>query len=1339
MSNFDPNSVTGLVGLWDFINGNSNADTGLDDGIAQNGHFHGNGSASGDRAHFDGNGDYFDVEGDDGGPEESVFDMARGTIEVQFTQDQHIGSSPDSIVNRGEYDDRGSEGYFNISVLQDGRIKVIHCNGDGDEEILTTQAGIVDPGDLINVKYTWDEDTGVTLVVENLTDGNNQTLTSNQTGLTMDIGDNDDEIFTFGAREEDDAEYDHYFDGSIDYVAVYESETAPDGAVDGEAFGEVMELGYDDSNAPTNQGGDIITEDADLIYGNGGDDTIDGEGGDDTIYGDSGGSGSTTREIFEWDEAPNFGHDNDANGFTQDTGNANVTFSILYEDDDAETVYETTDQNTDDLDAAANENASLESITNGDDGAAGYRWVSDTPLENVEFRINDIDGDGQVTVRAWDADGNPIEVVLSDAGTGLDLSDTDGVAGNDTAASNDDNYHNDDSPQHSVLVTIPGPVVRFEIYHEQLGNLNTGINVTDIAFDVTDFDPGVAGDDVITGGGGSDDMFGEDGDDTFIVSTAADGDGDVIVGGNGPDDETDNDVLDLRGTGRVTIVSSTDGSDDGALMGTVTFEDGSTLEFSQIETILTDPQNEDPDAMDDVVNLDEDTSATFDPTANDSDPDGDPLEVISIDDPVNGTLTDNGDGTYTYTPDENWNGSETITYTISDGNGGTDTAEITFNVAPVNDVAETDEETPILIDVLANDTDVDGDDLTITGASVPAEQGTVSIVGNELRYVPADDFFGEATISYSITDGNGGTDVAEVTVTVNNVNDAPIAVDDFAETDEDVPVVVDLLGNDVDVDGDDLEIISLDVDPAVGSVVDNGDGTVTFTPAPNYNGPAIITYVVSDGNGGTDTGMATVNVGAVNDGPTANDDVAETDEDTPVTIDVLANDTDPDGDDLEITGASVPANQGTVEIIGNELVFTPAENYNGPATITYSITDGNGGTSDAEVAVTVHPVNDDPVAVDDIDTTDEDVPVVVDLLGNDTDVDGDDLEIFALSVPPEQGSVVDNGDGTVTFTPALNFNGPATISYTVTDGNGGFDDGEAIISVGAVNDAPIAEDDLDSTDEDTPVTIDVLFNDSDPDGDDLTIISATVPADEGTVEIVANELLFTPAEHFNGTATITYTISDGNGLTDTAEVTVVIAPDDDAPIVVDDVAETDEDTPVVIDPLANDTHPDGDALMIAGTPTALNGTVVVNPDGTITYTPNQDFNGSDTITYIAEDPDGDQGIGLIEVTVNPINDDPDAVDDSSTTDQGTPVIIDVLANDSDVEGDTLTVDSITQPPNGTVVDNGDGTVSYTPDVAFVGTDTFTYTVSDGNGGTDTATVSVVVNDVIGPVDGLDTG
>ena len=193
----------------------------------------------------------------------------------------------------------------------------------------------------------------------------------------------------------------------------------------------------------------------------------------------------------------------------------------------------------------------------------------------------------------------------------------------------------------------------------------------------------------------------------------------------------------------------------------------------------------------------------------------------------------------------------------------------------------------------------------------------------------------------------------------------------------------------------------------------------------------------------------------------------------------------------------------------------------------------------------------------------------------------------------------------------------------------------------------------------------------------------------------------------------------------------------DAPDANPDTATTPEDTPVTFPVLGNDTDPNGDPLTIVGVPTATNGTVVVNPDGTLTYTPNPDYNGPDTITYTVEDPDGNQSTTTVAVTVTPVNDAPDAVDDDVETPYQTPITIAVLGNDTDPDSDPLTVTSVGTSPDGTVAINPDGTVTFTPNPGFYGEATFTYTVTDPDGLTDTATVTVTV--VEPPRDGIVTG
>ncbi|MGD1468585.1 tandem-95 repeat protein, partial [Vibrio harveyi] len=756
-----------------------------------------------------------------------------------------------------------------------------------------------------------------------------------------------------------------------------------------------------------------------------------------------------------------------------------------------------------------------------------------------------------------------------------------------------------------------------------------------------------------------------------------------------------------------------------------TISDGQLTDDATV-AVTVNPVNDAPVAVNDTVSTDEDTAVTIDVLANDSDPENDTLTITAASVPAEQGTVAIVDGKLVFTPAENFNGDATISYTISDGQL-TDDATVAVTVNPVNDApvavndaVSTDEDTAVTIDVLANDSDPENDQLTITNASVPAEQGTVTIVDGKLVFTPAENFNGDATISYTISDGQL-TDDATVAVTVNPVNDAPVAVNDAVSTDEDTAVTIDVLANDSDPENDTLTITAASV-PAEQGTVTIVDGKLVFTPAENFNGDATISYTVSDGQL-TDDATVAVTVNPVNDAPVAVNDTVATDEDTAVTIDVLANDSDPENDTLTITAASVPAEQGTVTIVDGKLVFTPAENFNGDATISYTISDGQ-LTDDATVAVTVNPVNDAPVAVNDTVATDEDTAVTIDVLANDSDPENDTLTITAASVPAEQGTVT-IVDGKLVFTPAENFNGDATISYTTSDGELS-DDATVEVTVNPVNDAPVAANDTVATDEDTAVTIDVLANDSDPENDQLTITNASVPTEQGTVAIVDGKLVFTPVENFNGDATISYTVSDGQ-LTDDATVAVTVNPVNDAPVAVNDTVATDEDTAVTIDVLANDSDPENDTLTItAASVPAEQGTVTI-VDGKLVFTPAENFNGDATISYTISDGQLTDD-ATVAVTVNPVNDAPVAVDDTVTTDEDTAVTIDVLANDSDPENDTLTITAASVPAEQGTVAIVDGKLVFTPAENFNGDATISYTISDGQL-TDDATVAVTVNPV----------
>ncbi len=759
-------------------------------------------------------------------------------------------------------------------------------------------------------------------------------------------------------------------------------------------------------------------------------------------------------------------------------------------------------------------------------------------------------------------------------------------------------------------------------------------------------------------------------------------------------------------------------------------------------TVTVNSVNDAPVANDDTATTDEDTAVDIDVLANDSDIDGDPLTIDSVTQPANGSVViddggtpaDPNDDTVTYTPDPDFNGTDTFTYTVCDPDGLCDTATVTVTVDPVNDApvanddAETtDEEVPVNVDVLGNDSDVDGDVLVVDAVTQPANGSVVVEADGTVTYTPDPDFNGVDTFTYDVCDPDGLCDTATVTVTVNSVNDAPVANDDTATTDEDTAVDIDVLGNDSDIDGDPLTIDSV-TQPANGTVVIDDGGTVTYTPNPDFNGTDTFTYTVCDPDGLCDTATVTVTVDPVNDAPVANDDAETTDEEVPVNVDVLGNDSDVDGDVLVVDAVTQPANGSVVVEADGTVTYTPNPDFNGVDTFTYDVCDPDGLCDTATVTVTVNSVNDAPVANDDTATTDEDTAVDIDVLANDSDIDGDTLVVDAVT-QPANGSVVVDADGTVTYTPNPDFNGTDTFTYTVCDPDGLCDTATVTVTVDPVNDAPVANDDASAVDEDTQVNIDVLSNDSDVDGDVLTLDSVTQPASGSVVIEADGTVTYTPNPDFNGTDTFTYTVCDPDGLCDTATVTITVNPINDAPVAEEDSATTDEDTPVDIDVLPNDTDIDGDTLVVDAVTQPANGSVVVDADGTVTYTPNPDFNGTDTFTYTVCDPSQVCDTATVTVTVDPVNDAPAAVDDDATAAEDTSVDIPVLGNDSDVDGDTLTVDAVTQPANGTVVINDNGTVTYTPDPDFNGTDTFTYTVCDPDGLCDTATVTVDVTPV----------
>ena len=380
--------------------------------------------------------------------------------------------------------------------------------------------------------------------------------------------------------------------------------------------------------------------------------------------------------------------------------------------------------------------------------------------------------------------------------------------------------------------------------------------------------------------------------------------------------------------------------------------------------------------------------------------------------------------------------------------------------------------------------------------------------------------------------------------------------------------------------------------------------------------------------------------------------------------------------------------------------------------------------------------------VDDLVTTDEDVPVNINMLANDIDIPNVGVISFTN---PANGQVVLNDGGTpadpsddsFTYTPDPNYYGPDSFTYSLTminsDGTTVTETATVYITVNNLNDPPVAVDDFASTEAGVAVTINMLANDYDPDGDTLTVINLTQPGNGTIVSDGNGNFIYTPDNGFSGSDVFTYTISDGNGGTDIAYVTIVVTPPDVVirDYAVDDETTIEEDTFATLAILDNDAIPaNATEVLISDVEQPLTATVVVNADNTITVIPEPDFVGTLIIGYeiMVTTPDEvsvSQAVMIIEVT--PVQDVfNDMVSINSFDPQ--PVVIDVFANDTFDPDTDLVIISTSQPINGTVTVNADGTITYLIDQGFEGTDIFTYTVSvihsDGTFNNEQGTVQI---------------
>ena len=740
--------------------------------------------------------------------------------------------------------------------------------------------------------------------------------------------------------------------------------------------------------------------------------------------------------------------------------------------------------------------------------------------------------------------------------------------------------------------------------------------------------------------------------------------------------------------------------------------------------------------------------------SNDSDPNGDTVSVseingqdpsagpITLTDPVTGDpigtlVVDPATGEVTFTPEDDFVGTVEVPYTITDGDLTND-ATLTLTVLDTPPVAEddtlvTDGNQPANGNLLLNDSDQNpNDELTVvdptTGEAatqpvvLTTDAGGTVVINPDgtYEYTPPIDFVGEDSFDYAVVDPSGKDDTATATIEVREpneaadptdpttfMNDEPIATDDSFDVVTDQPLTSSVISNDGDPDGDVIAIADPSGDEATtpqtiitdqgGMVTLNPDGTFEYTPPADFIGEDSFDYSVVDPSGATDDATVTLTVTppsdpSENQDPSAGDDTLIGTKNDPIEANLLDNDTDPEGDTPVIT-----------DVAGQDPTVGPIE-----------ITD----------------------------------PITGDVVGE-------------LTVDPTTGETV--------FTPEDDFVGTVQVPYTITDPVTGEED-TATITLGVFDPTPEAVDDINGTSINTPTQGNVLTNDSSDPDDELVIGdgsgnplggTTSFPTDQGGTLTINPDgsYIYDPPADFVGEDTITIQILDENGNPATSELVIdtidpTVDPLNTQPIASDDNFSliSDPDSPSTLSSTlaANDSDPDEEPIVVAdagGVPpgttfvTANGGMVLVNPDGTFDYTPAAGFIGEDTFNYTIIDSTGETDTATVEITVTPDdngdeNNPPASSDDFVVTPKNVPIGGEQLLNDIDPEGDDLMVISMAGIPvvPGTVVPTVQGgtivfgSFFYTPPNDYVGTDSVEYTVTDGNGGTSTSTIYIVIVD-----------
>ena len=717
-----------------------------------------------------------------------------------------------------------------------------------------------------------------------------------------------------------------------------------------------------------------------------------------------------------------------------------------------------------------------------------------------------------------------------------------------------------------------------------------------------------------------------------------------------------------------------------------------------------------------------------------SDPENDAITFSIITPSVHGQVALTSGGSYSFTPNPNFNGTTTFDYAACDVVGQCANGTITLVIANVDndppslgdDFKIMNEDSATSINVASNDTDDTG---TLTYSIFSnANHGSASLVSanGNFSYTPNPNYFGFDSFVIQACDGvNCST--STVNLQINGINDSPTGQPFTLVTSEDVAVQ----GTFTFITDPDLTGLAFSTPQGntIQGLTINPDGTYSFVPPLNYSGTQSVSVQGCDAQNSCASALLTVQVNAVNDLPVVANKNFTFSEDAVFQSSVSSGNSDAEGSTLTYTTAGQPIG-GSLELaVDGSFTYTPFANWFGNESIAIQVCDNQGGCSTLQLNLTVTGVNDLPAISNTTFNTNEDVAFSGNLNSIATDVETAALN-FSITTQASNGTVNTSPNGSFIYTPAANFFGTDFIAVTACDAANACVSANITFNVNSVNDSPNAQDRSIIINEDEATSGTLVISDA----DHASLVVSIVQGAQNGQLIINNQgqYSYTPQANYYGVETIVVSVCDALNACDAATITLQISSVEDTPVASNDAVIVVENTVVSGDISLNDTDGDNDALSFTALNQPTQGTWSLNPSGVFSYLPSEGFLGEEYIDYQVCDETGRCDTATLLINIVTANTAPSAINSDFTLTEDTPLSQSLTTFLTDAEGGSFTFSTLTAPAFGSIQWLPGNTFVYTPLFNFAGTDNFTYRVCDSGNLCAEASVSLVITAVNDP-------